>query len=292
MGGTQSDYRCEFGYYSLTRKLVHIFNGAPVTDGDGVALIRYFGAEAMPMLDPLLLLDHFESEMKGNLGGGFPPHPHRGFETVTYMLEGRIRHKDNIGNEGVIEPGGVQWMTAGKGIVHSEMPEQKEGRMKGFQLWINLPSSHKMTAPKYQEFTVDQIPVEKTDGGGFIRVIAGETDSGLTGPVLNELTKPIYLDAALAAGEVFEQSLPDDHNAAVFMISGTATINDEEIETEQMGILSTGSTIEIAAGPDGSRFLLIAAKPLNEPVARGGPFVMNSEAEVHQAFADYRAGAL
>ena len=276
----------------MKRSLSHILDGTPVTDGDGVALTRYFGTQAVPMLDPLLLLDHFESEVTGGLGGGFPPHPHRGFETVTYMLEGRIRHKDNIGNEGVIEPGGVQWMTAGKGIVHSEMPEQKEGRMKGFQLWINLPSSHKMTAPKYQEFDVAHIPVEETAGGGITRVIAGETDSGLKGPVLNELTDPVYLDVTLKPDEIFIQSLRHNHNAAIFMISRTVTIDGDGLEAEQLGILSEGSTVEIIAGREGARLLLIAGKPLNEPVARSGPFVMNSEAEVRQAFADYRAGAL
>ncbi len=276
----------------LTRKLTHILEGAAVMDGAGVALTRYFGTQTAPMLDPLLLLDHFESEITEGLGGGFPPHPHRGFETVTYMLEGRIRHKDNIGNEGVIESGGVQWMTAGRGIVHSEMAEQKEGRMKGFQLWINLPSSHKLTAPKYQEFDAGQIPVEDTKGGGVIRVIAGKTDQGLTGPVLNQLTQPLYLDVTLTPDETFRQSIPDSHNAAIFMISGTATIGDKVVEAEQLAILGNGSTVEIAAGSDSARLLLIAGKRLNEPVARGGPFVMNSEAEVRQAFADFRAGAL
>jgi len=276
----------------LTRTLTQILSGTPVTDGDGVALTRYFGTQAIPMLDPLLLLDHFESEVKDGLNGGFPEHPHRGFETVTYMLEGRIRHKDNIGNEGVIESGGVQWMTAGKGIVHSEMPEQNEGRMKGFQLWINLPSSHKMIAPKYQEFDASQIPVEETALGGLIRVIAGETENGLAGPVLNDLTEPVYLDVTLVPNEIFKQSIANNHNAAIFMISGTAKIDTDEIKTEQLGVLSAGSNIEITADSNGARFLLIAAKPLNEPVARGGPFVMNSEAEIRQAFADYRAGTL
>lgn len=261
-------------------------------DGDGVALTRYFGTQAFPMLDPLLLLDHFESEITKEPDGGFPPHPHRGFETVTYMLEGRIRHKDNIGNEGVIEPGGVQWMTAGRGIVHSEMSEQKEGRMKGFQLWINLPASHKMTAPKYQEFDANQIPVEETASGGIIRVIAGETDGGLKGPVVNELTEPLYLDITLTPDETFKQSIPESHNTAILMITGNAAVEDNIVQSEQLGIFSAGKDVEIAAGPDGARLLLLAGKALNEPVARGGPFVMNSEAEVRQAFADYRAGTL
>lgn len=244
------------------------------------------------MLDPLLLLDHFQSENVEDRGAGLAPHPHRGFETVTYMLEGRMHHRDSLGSEGVVDSGGVQWMTAGRGIVHSETPEPQDGKIKGFQLWINLPASHKMAAPKYQEFDTGQIPTEETTEGGTVRVIAGETNNGLKGPVLNTLTDPLYLDITLMPDESFKQAVPESHNVAIFGISGKALAKDIEVQPEQLGIFSDGTDVEITAGPDGGRLLLIAGQVLNEPVARGGPFVMNSEAEVRQAFADYRAGAL
>jgi len=204
----------------MLRKFVQTTAGIPASDGAGVKLTRIIGSPQLDMIDPILLLDRFESENADDYIAGFPPHPHRGFETVTYMLAGNMRHKDSVGNEGVIGPGGVQWMRAGRGIVHSEMPEQEAGLMRGFQLWINLPASHKMSAPDYQEFTAAEIPEEATEAGGLIRVITGETNRGTKGAVQNEQTLPIYFDVTLTAGERFEQAIPNTHSAAIQMIDG------------------------------------------------------------------------
>lgn len=274
----------------MIRSIVQTTKGVAASDGAGVKLTRIIASPELDMVDPLLLLDRFESENPDDYIGGFPPHPHRGFETVTYMLAGRMRHKDNAGNEGVVEPGGVQWMTAAKGIVHSEMPEQDEGMMKGFQLWMNLPASHKMNAPGYQEFSADEIPAETTDKGGIIRVITGTTEKGTPGPVINKLTDPLYLDVTLTPGETFSQSIAQSHNAAIYMIDGEVAIGDTDLCSEQLGVFGQGSKVQIISASEGARFLLMAGKRLEEPVARGGPFVMNTRAEVQQAFADLRAG--
>jgi len=242
------------------------------------------------MVDPLLLLDKFESDNPDDYIAGFPPHPHRGFETVTYMLAGRMRHKDNAGNEGVIEPGGVQWMTAARGIVHSEMPEQEEGLMKGFQLWVNLPAAHKMNAPGYQEFTASDMPVETTDKGGIVRVITGTTDGGTTGPVINKQTDPLYLDVTLTEGETFAQFMPETHNGVIYMIDGEGAIDGTYLYADMLGVFGPGNTISMTAASDGARFLLMAGRRLEEPVVRDGPFVMNTREEVLAAFADLRAG--
>ena len=205
-----------------------------------------------------------------------------------------MRHKDNAGNEGVIEPGGVQWMTAGKGIVHSEMPEQQDGLLEGFQLWINLPSSHKMVAPTYQEHDQTQIPVEERPATR-VRVISGETSKGTAGPVSQPLTDPLYLDVSLESASRFIESLPPDHTAFVYVIKGSLSIqgnNDDEqvITRDQLAVLGAGDSVELTAGDEAARFLLVAGRPLNENIARGGPFVMNTEAEVRQAFSDYQSG--
>lgn len=277
------------------RKVSRIVQGMPTSDGAGVRLTRVIGQPVLPMLDPFLLLDAFRSDQPGDYIAGFPPHPHRGFETVTYLLAGRMRHKDSTGREGVIETGGVQWMTAGRGIVHSEMPEQREGMLEGFQLWVNLPAEHKMDAPTYQEHAADQLAVEQHDDGVTVRVIAGETSRGTRGPVVQPLTSPLYLDIELPANTVFEDVIPDDHNAFVYVIHGEALMQDLDggearLQRDALGILSHGQDVRIAAGAQGSRLLLVAGKPLNEPVARGGPFVMNSKAEIRQAYEDYEAG--
>jgi len=267
------------------RKLQKVVTGNKTTDGDGVQLTRVIGSSSLMMLDPFLLLDAFGTDKPKDYIGGFPPHPHRGFETVTYLLEGRMRHKDSAGNEGVIEPGGVQWMTAGSGIVHSEMPEQQRGLLYGFQLWVNLPARAKMTEPAYQEFTAAQIPVEQLDNGGQVRVIAGQTNQGSIGPVINDFVSPLYIDVSLPAGQVFEQTLALADNAFVYVIEGKLGFS-ESLGEGQLGVLSEGDTIQVKAQQD-SRFLLVAATPLNEPVVRGGPFVMNTKQELQQAFADF-----
>ena len=275
---------------TTTRELVRTTPGIPATDGAGVEMTRIIGTPELDMLDPFLLLDSFESDQPQDYIGGFPDHPHRGFETVTYLLEGRMRHKDSAGNEGVIEANGVQWMTAGRGIVHSEMPEQEDGLLMGFQLWVNLPKADKMTEPAYQGFSVAEIPVERRENGALVRVITGRTDAGTVGPVVNNFVKPTYLDVTLPAGELFEQSLQESDNAFIFVIKGDVNVGEQArlLGKRRLGILSGGERVAITAGNSDSRFLLVAGQPLNEPVARGGPFVMNTQQEVLQAFEDFR----
>lgn len=273
---------------SSQRPIVQVSRGMPASDGAGVKLTRIIASPEVPMVDPLLLLDCFESDNPNDYIAGFPPHPHRGFETVTYMLEGRMRHKDSAGNEGVIAPGGVQWMTAGRGIVHSEMPEQQQGLLKGFQLWVNLPAKEKMTAPKYQEYDAAAIPQESTPEGGLVRVIAGATDAGTRGPIQNALTDPIYLDVSLAPGETFSQGIPQAHNVVAYVIEGSA--NNNALQPKHLAVFGAGDNVALQAGEVGARLLLIAAKPLREPVARRGPFVMNTQQELEQAYADIRSG--
>ncbi len=277
-----------------TRKIEKIITGMPATDGAGVELTRIIGQPAMTELDPFLLLDAFRSDDPDDYIAGFPPHPHRGFETVTYILNGRMRHRDNAGNEGVIEPGGIQWMTAGRGIVHSEMPEQQDGLLEGFQLWINLPAANKLTTPAYQEHAAAQIPTE-TRPGATLRVITGTTAQGTTGPVVQPLTQPVYFDVALDAGAAFEEPLPTGHTAVVYVIDGSVRLADESgaeqsLGRDQLGVLGDGDALALDAGDEGARFLLIAGKPLGEPIARAGPFVMNTEQELRQAFIDYQSG--
>jgi hypothetical protein len=276
------------------RKVQQIITGQATTDGAGVELVRVIGQPALMDLDPFLLLDVFRSDDPDDYIAGFPPHPHRGFETVTYLLDGRMRHKDNAGNEGVIEPGGIQWMTAGKGIVHSEMPEQQDGMLEGFQLWINLPGSHKMIAPAYQEHDAAHIPTESRSGT-VIRVISGETSLGTVGPVSQPLTDPLYLDVSIAPNTKFGETIVPGHSAFIYVISGEVKLEDANaaqlsLGRDQLAVMGTGDTITLRSGNQATRFLLVAGKPLNEPVARGGPFVMNTEAEISQAFSDYRHG--
>jgi len=276
------------------RKAQQVINGQAATDGAGVELVRVIGQPALMDLDPFLLLDAFRSDNPDDYIAGFPPHPHRGFETVTYILNGRMRHKDNAGNEGVIESGGIQWMTAGKGIVHSEMPEQQDGLLEGFQLWINLPAAHKMDTPAYQEFDQAHIPTESR-GGALVKVITGETSMGTRGPVSQPLTDPLYLDVSLDPGAEFIEGLAADHNAFLYVVEGgllLADSSDEPLELgrDQLAVLEPGDSVQLRAGDNGGRFLLVAGKPLQEPIARGGPFVMNTADEVRQAFSDYQRG--
>jgi redox-sensitive bicupin YhaK (pirin superfamily) len=276
------------------RKIEKIVSGQATSDGAGVELVRMIGQPQLMDLDPFLLLDAFRSDDPDDYIAGFPPHPHRGFETVTYLLNGRMRHRDNAGNEGVIEPGGIQWMTAGKGIVHSEMPEQQDGLLEGFQLWINLPASHKMTVPAYQEHDAAGIPVESRDGAE-IRVISGTTSRSTTGPVIQPLTEPLYLDISLAPDSEFCESLAPEHNAFIFVIGGEISLEERDASQvnlghDQLAVLTRGDRVAVQAGAEGGRFLLIAGKPMNEPIARAGPFVMNTESELRQAFSDYQRG--
>jgi redox-sensitive bicupin YhaK (pirin superfamily) len=277
-----------------TRKVQQVISGQATTDGAGVELVRVIGQPALMDLDPFLLLDAFRSDDPDDYIAGFPPHPHRGFETVTYLLNGRMRHQDNAGNEGVIEPGGIQWMTAGKGIVHSEMPEQQDGMLEGFQLWINLPGSHKMTAPSYQEHDAAHIPTESRNDT-VIKVISGKTSQGTSGPVSQPLTDPLYLDVSLQSDTAFLEDIAADHNAFIYVIDGEVMLEEADttqlsLGRDQLAVLGQGDGIALRSGNQATRFLLVSGKPLNEPVARGGPFVMNTEAEIRQAFSDYQRG--
>jgi redox-sensitive bicupin YhaK (pirin superfamily) len=273
------------------RRVLHALRGLPTSDGAGVRLTRVIGTSQLPDLDPFLMLDEFGTDRPEDYIAGFPDHPHRGFETVTYMLDGRMRHRDNHGNEGVLVPGSVQWMTAGRGIVHSEMPEQVEGRMRGFQLWINLPARDKMTAPRYQEYAPDAIPVARPAEGVVLKVIAGEA-GGTRGPIAQPATDPLYVDVHLAAGAGTTLDVPAGHRAFAYVYDGAIRVAGERVEAGVLAILGDGDTLDLAStGPNGvSRAIVVAGRPLNEPVARMGPFVMNTKAEIYQAVADYQAG--
>jgi redox-sensitive bicupin YhaK (pirin superfamily) len=283
---------------TVTRSVRRIVTGMPTSDGAGVKLRRVIGQPQLPDLDPFLMLDEFGTDRAEDYIAGFPEHPHRGFETVTYMLDGRMRHRDNHGNEGVLVPGSVQWMTAGRGLVHSEMPEQQEGRMRGFQLWLNLPARDKMTAPRYQEFGPERIPVVSPAHGVTVKVIAGRV-ADTTGPISQPATDPTYLDIALEPGAEFVQSLPADYAAFLYVFEGTlqagAGADASAVRTHELAVLSEGVEIRLkgtsaGAGGKTARAILVAGRPLREPVAKYGPFVMNTRAELQQAFDDYQSG--
>ena len=274
-------------------RAMRTLRGQATSDGAGVRLTRVIGGPNLPDLDPFLLLDEFGTDRPEDYLAGFPEHPHRGFETVTYMLDGRMRHRDNHGNEGLLTPGAVQWMTAGRGLVHSEMPEQQEGRMRGFQLWVNLPAKDKMTQPRYQEFPSEQMPVVQPREGVSVKIIAGEVD-GTRGPIAQPATDPLYLDIALAPGSEWEYALPEGHSAFAYVFEGDARIGDGEqartLDTHEMAILGGGDVFKVAAGSKDARLILVAGRPLREPVARYGPFVMNTKQELMQAFVDFQEG--
>jgi len=280
------------GMLSQQRPVVRVLRGYETSDGAGVRLTRLIGTPALDMLDPFLMLDAFKSDDPEDYIAGFPSHPHRGFETVTYLLAGKMRHKDNAGHAGVIEAGGVQWMSAGRGIIHSEMPEQENGLLSGFQLWVNLPSSHKMMTPRYQEFGPAAIPVEQREGAK-VRVVAGATSQGTHGPVRELVTPVVYLDITLEAGASFIEPLPVTHNAFLHVVEGSVIVSGDGITSRinagELAILGEGERVELRA--DGAtHLLLLSGQPLREPVAKGGPFVMNTHAELQQAYSDYRSG--
>ena len=290
---------------SQSRHPTRIVESMPTSDGAGVRLKRALGTPRIDMLDPFLMLDEFYSDDAADYIKGFPNHPHRGFETVNYMLAGRMEHRDSVGNRGQLEPGSVQWMTAGRGIIHSEMPQQRDGLMWGFQLWVNLPASDKMTAPRYQDIPRAEIPVAELPGGERVKVIAGryETPEGevFEGPVGGVATQPLMLDIELKAGEGAAPrsfDLPAEHNAFVYVFEGVVTLGEGDeakpIPRGRLAVLSKGERLQaaVADGADAGRFLLLAGKPIGEPVARYGPFVMNTREELEQAFADYRSGRL
>lgn len=273
------------------RKLV----GQPTSDGAGVRMTRVIGTAVLDHFDPFLLLDEFRSDDPDDYIAGFPDHPHRGFETVTYMLAGLMKHGDNQGNSGILRPGSVQWMTAGRGIVHSEMPQQEDGLMWGFQLWVNLPASDKMTAPRYQEIPAEGIPELKMTDKVHIRIIAG-TLQGVTGPIVDVATEPFYYDVHIAAGGASEIPTPGSHNAFLYCYDGDIEVvgaGDARQTVTRGEIALLGSGAELHARADvPARFLFVGGLPLNEPIARYGPFVMNTADEIRQAITDYQAGRL
>jgi hypothetical protein len=284
----------------VTRSVQRVVRGLPTSDGAGVKLRRVIGQPQLPDLDPFLMLDEFGTDKPEDYIAGFPDHPHRGFETVTYMLDGRMRHRDNHGNEGVLVPGSVQWMTAGRGLVHSEMPEQQEGRMRGFQLWLNLPARDKMTAPRYQEFGPERIPSASPAKGVNVKVIAGRV-AGVAGPIQQPATDPTYLDLAIEPGAIFTQPLPADYAAFLYVFEGEVRVGSggkaSAVPAHALAVLGEGGEVRLegaAAGADGkvARAILVAGRPLREPVAKYGPFVMNTREELAQAFADFQSGRL
>ena len=282
------------------RTLQDLVAGRPTRDGAGVRLTRVLTGEWQQRLDPFLMLDQFGSDDPKDYGAGFPDHPHRGFETVTYMIAGRMRHQDSTGAQGILQNGGVQWMTAGRGVIHSEMPEQEEGRMEGFQLWLNLPSHQKMCVPWYKDIQSETIPEFSTPEGVHVRVISGEShgvQGAVARPVSDYPTDPLYLDLHFSGDQTFSQPLPNDHNAFVYVYRGTAQIVDpqgraQDVPLHQMGILTNGGDGVLVRATAGTRALLIAGRPLNEPIAQYGPFVMNTREELMQAVEDFQSGRL
>ena len=275
------------------RRVVTTVRGMPASDGAGVKLNRVIGQPALDMLDPFLMLDEFRSDQAGDYLAGFPDHPHRGFETVTYMLAGNMRHGDNQGNTGQLRAGSVQWMTAGRGIVHSEMPEQEDGLMWGFQLWVNLPAVDKMTAPRYQDIAPEQVPQLHPADGVELRLLTGQLGE-VAGPVTDVATAPVYIDVRLQAGAQWRAELPPRHNGFVYVYDGEAIVGDDEsarrLARGELGVLSHGETLRLAAGDAPTRLILVAGKPLNEPVAKYGPFVMNTPEQIVTAIRDFQAG--
>lgn len=271
------------------RSVERLVRGIATSDGAGVKLTRVLTQDLQRRLDPFLMLDAFRNENPEDYIGGFPNHPHRGFETVTYMIAGRMRHHDSAGNQGLLGPGGVQWMTAGSGLIHSELPEQQEGLMEGFQLWLNLASARKMTAPSYRDIPSAAIPEFETEDGTRVRVIAGEFGH-VAGAVQRPDTEPLFLDVHLPAGSRFQQALAPGYNALTYTYRGSIAVAGTDVPDRHMAILTnTGDGVLVETGQD-SRFLLIAGRPLAEPIVQHGPFVMNTTEQIHQAVRDYQAG--
>lgn len=282
-----------------TRTLKKIITALPTTDGGGVKLFRSLGQAQGLRLDPFLMLDEFSSINADDYIAGFPNHPHRGFETLTYLLDGHMLHEDHLGNQGDLLSGGVQWMTAGRGIIHSEMPQQQSGRLQGFQLWVNLPAREKMKPAAYQDIQPEAMPWIPLNGGGQVKLIAGNAQingKSLSAPIQGMAAQPLFMDVRLEAGGIFSHPLAADHNAFVYLFAGSVEIANQSgtqtLTPHKAGILTDGDRLEIHAGAEGAAFLLLAARPIGEPVVQYGPFVMNTREEIDQALADYRNGVL
>ena len=276
-----------------SRSIERLVEGVATSDGAGVSLTRVLTGKLQRRLDPFLMLDAFGSDDPDDYIAGFPDHPHRGFETITYILHGRMRHRDSAGHEGLLENGGMQWMIAGRGAIHSEIPQQEDGLMEGFQLWLNLPARNKMAAPWYKDFSSADIPEYTTANGITVRVIAGSSN-GVAGAMTREITEPLYLDIHIPANAAFSSAIPGSHNAFIYVYRGAVNVGDERVKSQRMGILSNtpgADGVTISATED-ARLILVAGKPLNEPIVQYGPFVMNTQEEIHQALDDFRSGHL
>lgn len=275
------------------RQIAAVFPAMPTQDGAGVSLKRALGQSDRQRMDPYLMMDVFFSNDPKDYLAGFPSHPHRGFETITYMLEGNMLHEDHAGHRGELKTGGIQWMTAGKGIIHSEMPQQVDGAMRGFQIWLNLPAAEKMKAPAYQNIEAANLPKIPLAQGGEITLIAGTLELGEThyqSPVQASATRPLIADIRLEAGEAVELPIPEELNALLFLFEGEAEVEGQKLNFDQSALLTAGNTLRLKAGERGGRAMLLAGKPLNEPVVQYGPFVMNSVEEIRQAIDDYNSG--
>ena len=272
-----------------SRTIVRRVVGMPTEDGAGVKLNRLIGQPALPDIDPILMMDVFRSDQAQDYIAGFPEHPHRGFETVSYMVKGSIAHRDNHGGQGLVSDGGVQWMTTGRGVVHSEMPAQTNGQLFGFQLWINLPAAEKMRDPWYRDIPASEIPVIDLGNGASAKLIAGERN-GVKGPGPERVTQPFIADVTLAADSAADIPLPSGHTGFVYVFEGSLDVMSDRVEAGEIGVLSDGDGLRAYGGAAGARFLAIGGKPLNEPIAKYGPFVMNTQSELRQAIGDFRAG--
>lgn len=278
-----------------TRPITRVVPAQATQDGAGVRLLRAIGYQRQARFDPFLMLDAFSSDDPDDYIAGFPAHPHRGFETVTYIVDGHMRHRDHLGNEGDLKSGGVQWMTAGRGIIHEEMPQQENGLLRGFQIWLNLPAATKMQPAHYRDIPAAEMPVHELEGGGFVKLIAGTLSiegQELVGPGQSVTTEPIIADVRVAPGQAIELPVPATHQAMLYVFEGWLAIDGQDVNSAHSVLLGEGSELRIAAGDQGVRVLLLAGRPLNEPIAQYGPFVMNTQDEIEQALADYRDGVL
>jgi len=276
---------------STPRKILRMIEPQAVVEGAGVRLKRSIGTRTLDYLDPFLLLDHFQSKNRADYEAGFPLHPHRGIETVTYLLAGAVRHRDSVGNAGEIGPGDLQWMTAGRGIMHEEMPQVRPEGVAGFQLWVNLPAKEKMIAPRYQNIGASEIAMVPREDGATIRVIAGTVD-GVTGPIAGIAAEPMYLDVSIASKGSFSLPIARGHSAFAYVFEGEGRFAEDEraVTAPQLAVWDDGDSVAVHAGEQGVRFLLVSGKPLNEPIARYGPFVMNTKAEIDQTLREIQAG--
>ncbi|GGF56439.1 pirin family protein [Alteromonas lipolytica] len=272
------------------RTIKQLVSGMPTQDGAGVSLTRIIGQRALPNLDPFLMLDYFGSDKPDDYIAGFPPHPHRGFQTVTYMLKGKMGHRDSVGNEGIIEDGGIQWMNAGKGIIHEEMPKQTDGELKGFQLWVNLPARDKLSAPGYQDIKPERVPVVEVGDNISAKVLAGSL-CGVNGPVETTNVKPLFIDLHWQSQAAATLAVTAGHNAFIYCYDGGLQVSGETVESGKLAVLTDGDEVLLHSGRAG-KAILVAAAPIGEPVVQYGPFVMNTEAEIHQAIQDYQQGKL